>query len=656
MQKTKLYTTALGLPLLLLVASLIEILNGSGASRSSFAPLIATMTNVATICAALSLLMSALLIIKAHNWQKISRDSREGLLQSFAQSQRQVPKILTAMLLLFSCGVFLLGASVALEIWQASHSTGSGKLIAFILITAGAALYASIKAAYKVNRAFAHEPQPFEVTGQQLTATQAPALWQNITQIAQQLGAPVPQNLIIGAEDGFYVTESSIALQPSNSTLHGQTLYLSATRMLLMSSDEIRSIIGHELGHFAGDDTAYSQRFSPLYAQAIRNHYILGEELTGEWSDYLGSKLPFLLNEHVLDHFHYAIQHWSRIREFAADQSGKAVSGGLLAASALLRYGATTPVLAQHQHAMLNPNANALQSLLSSTTSLEDTKNSDEQVISHPTDSHPPTLERVGALAGDQLEQAHAHAMRPINDEGAQWLGSMIPNFHELFEQLSGQIAQATQSEHAQFVEHLTSIETQSAQPVEIIEDMRVAKVFAWILIAAFIISFLAIAATFSSSSIYASLDIGKLTALFFCITAALWYLRLNKQRTQAPFIRLTPEGIESQSFGAQLLWSQIDTYQSQTPQSPIFLTLNSGAGFSLKDTNFGRLSHNQAKNIVTLGAKFLKGMYKTAAGVDFYTAFEQSLRAHYARKELQRLRELDSTVQAAQTSQAPQN
>ncbi|WP_419539255.1 M48 family metalloprotease [Methylorubrum populi] len=104
-----------------------------------------------------------------------------------------------------------------------------------------------------------------------------------------------------------------------------------------MRGDETAAIIAHELAHYAGGDTAYSQRFLPIYAGVGRSLDAVAEGERGS----LGLFRPSLrLGLFVMERFHLAVRHWSRAREFAADAAGAAATSAEAAARALLRYGA----------------------------------------------------------------------------------------------------------------------------------------------------------------------------------------------------------------------------------------------------------------------------------------------------------------------------
>ncbi|HLX30177.1 MAG TPA: M48 family metalloprotease [Casimicrobiaceae bacterium] len=83
--------------------------------------------------------------------------------------------------------------------------------------------------------------------------------------VAKKLNAQPPDNIIIGLEPNFFVTANEVKAAIPNVVLRGSTLYLSLSLMRLLSKEELCAVIGHELGHFRGEDTAYSLRFAPIY-------------------------------------------------------------------------------------------------------------------------------------------------------------------------------------------------------------------------------------------------------------------------------------------------------------------------------------------------------------------------------------------------------
>ena len=92
-----------------------------------------------------------------------------------------------------------------------------------------------------------------------------------INTIAQRLGAPIPDHIIVGLDPNFFVTSADVKLFGESHSLKGETLYLSAPLLRILKPREFIAVIAHELGHFVGQDTLYSKRFAPIYAQLTRS-------------------------------------------------------------------------------------------------------------------------------------------------------------------------------------------------------------------------------------------------------------------------------------------------------------------------------------------------------------------------------------------------
>jgi Zn-dependent protease with chaperone function len=116
--------------------------------------------------------------------------------------------------------------------------------------------------------------------GKEITKAEEPKLWKFIEGIAEKLGSKPPENVVVGLEPTFYATAASVKLLNEDRALDGETLYLSLPLMRLFSMDELRAVVGHELGHFRGADTAYSLKFAPVYAGLANSIVTLSDCLT----------------------------------------------------------------------------------------------------------------------------------------------------------------------------------------------------------------------------------------------------------------------------------------------------------------------------------------------------------------------------------------
>ncbi|MFD0937248.1 M48 family metalloprotease, partial [Methylobacterium trifolii] len=165
----------------------------------------------------------------------------------------------------------------------------------------------------------AFEPDPLSIFGRVVSPAEAPGLWRLTEGLAERLGALKPEAVVVGLTGGFFVSAGPAVVEPGGAPLTGRILYLPLPYLALLRGDEVAAIIGHELAHYAGGDTVYSQRFLPIYAGVGRSLDAVAEGHAGSFG-LLGPSLR--LGVFVMENFHLAVRHWSRTREFAADAAG----------------------------------------------------------------------------------------------------------------------------------------------------------------------------------------------------------------------------------------------------------------------------------------------------------------------------------------------
>lgn len=242
-----------------------------------------------------------------------------------------------------------------------------------------------------------------------------PALWDHIDQIASKISATSPNNIIAGLEPTFYATACKINLIGSDDELLGETLYLSLPLMRLFTLDELDAVIGHELGHFKAEDTNYSTKFSPVYANlstALQNLYE-----TSNGASALAKIPAVMVLSAMYESFEINISAISRAREFEADKVGCDASSkeGLVYSlakvstySALwnqsilenikrLNKGKITANLSSvfRESSLYNLGNQELDEIISEVL---------PSIIQHPTDSHPPLSERFAAINFDETK------------------------------------------------------------------------------------------------------------------------------------------------------------------------------------------------------------------------------------------------------------
>ncbi len=158
---------------------------------------------------------------------------------------------------------------------------------------------------------FAKVDDRCQVTGETVSEADAPRLWQHVRAMADRLGTGAPDQIIVGIEPSFFVTEHAVTL--AGEVYRGRTLYLSLPMLKVLAVDEADAVLGHELAHFSGEDTLWARKIAPL---------------TGKFALYLQtlSKGLSLVVAQFMFFFwklySLSIRRLSRQREFRADQVG----------------------------------------------------------------------------------------------------------------------------------------------------------------------------------------------------------------------------------------------------------------------------------------------------------------------------------------------
>ncbi len=137
-------------------------------------------------------------------------------------------------------------------------------------------------------------------------------------EVASSIGARAPDNLVLGFAPAFFATGGKVHL-PDNTVVTGETLYLSVTSKRLLSQPQLQAVIGHELSHFAGDDTSFSLRFMPIY-QRLFDSMMASHAVRG-YASLTAIPSRVILREAFLS-FARAERRISRAREIAADRAG----------------------------------------------------------------------------------------------------------------------------------------------------------------------------------------------------------------------------------------------------------------------------------------------------------------------------------------------
>lgn len=501
--------------------------------------------------------------------------SRGALLRAFDSGQRLLPWLLLVSIAGMACAVLCAGVFEMLEtVWEMTQTRGGVKLFGFGAIALALMAYAAFRLVLRMIQAMreAFSPQPLHLMGRLTTPEEAPGLWQLVQDVARRVGAAVPDHIVVGLNEGFFVTEHPVRLSSGKEVPPGRLLYLPLPYMAFLGKDEVSAIIGHELGHFMGEDTEYSLRFSPIYASATRHLYTIDEarsDDTGAWAWF--SKPAFHLGEFFLQSFHESVQHWSRQRELAADQVGAACSSREASALALLRSSVLAPRIDQALQECWDRGDKAGGGVLERTRELVKSQGLDDasayldECQSHPTDSHPTTRQRVDALGVTVGPQMLARARDAAESGLLQQLGMEAPSATDgqavgaaseagLAQVLEAEFRSNADAQRRERIEFLTGLARQGQDTLVVHEGGLIGMVVASLFAVG------AVAVAVWGKNLSAEWRTGLVLAAFFLI--ALVVRKLRQRRT--PLMTLGQQGMQFANLDRPLPWSAIEDLQAQ--------------------------------------------------------------------------------------------
>ncbi len=401
----------------------------------------------------LSLLFGAGAIYLCISSGRAARRSRDTLLNVFARCRKMLPFILTGQMTLVGLSIICVMAYEAL--WFAGNfvlSGGGAKIMIFILISILLIIWYIIKGLFKLRKSFAmFRSEPSDVTGHAVSREEAPGLWQWGDEIAAKVGTPSPDHIVVGMTECFYVTSHSISLN-ENQLIEGKTLYFPLLYSALLNREEASAVIGHELGHFTGEDTTYSLNFAPIYAGMSHSISLVANEVQDYYSKVIMSPSVYL-GIFFLEQFDFAVSHWSRIRELEADKAGASVSSPAAVASSLLRISAVSEVISETLGELYEGTLKTDDLLPVVMARLRERGVPEagqflNEATSHPSDTHPQTRTRIEALSQDLSDELLADASREVQSDDYANIADLFTDAKAismmLTASLSGMVAEYT--------------------------------------------------------------------------------------------------------------------------------------------------------------------------------------------------------------------
>ncbi len=285
--------------------------------------------------------------------------------------------------------------AVWLSFWSTAIFTHTYfvKLVGVAAILALMGIYAALKGVFQ-------KPLPrAPIDAEPIVESDARAVWQRVRAFAARLQTAPPDNIVAGVDDNFFVTQVPLPLHGGR-TVSGRTLYVSLPLLRVLSEEEADAVLGHELTHFSGGDTASSARLMPLL---VSSDVYLHSMATG-----LLNLPAFYLLRMYRVFFDLALSKEQRAREFNADKTSASLTSPSAMVSSLMKVAAYSSFRHKTESALFEQTTEHTGSLdiarrvvdgwTAHVASEHFLKQLESVSVPHPFDSHPPLNERVKAL------------------------------------------------------------------------------------------------------------------------------------------------------------------------------------------------------------------------------------------------------------------
>ena len=292
----------------------------------------------------------------------------------------------------------------------------SAKLIVIICALAIGAIAMLIQAIFRKL------PEFMEFEGTLVTKEAAPALWQRVTEMAGKLGIAPPDQIFVGIDDNFFVTEHTVKV--GDKTYQGRTLFASISLLKTMSRSEADAVLAHELAHFSGDDTLYSKRISPLLGKYL--HYLQALYQGGI------SRPVFHFMFFFWNLYQFAINKLSREREFRADRIGGELTTPQSICRSLIKVAAYCQYRGKVQENLFGTDAkmetmNVFQQIEQGFPKFMSESLQDNSLANtgtpHPFDTHPPLESRLKNMGFELKDVLKPDEPLPVQEE--TWFSSI---------------------------------------------------------------------------------------------------------------------------------------------------------------------------------------------------------------------------------------
>lgn len=612
------------------------------------------VSTIGLISSLLSLFIGGAAIALCRYSTSVSRKSQDTLVIMFNRCRKIFPFMMLGQIVF--CCLSIVFYSLSEIIWIVSSfqmGRGSYKLILLIGMLILCVLWILIKSIINVKNCFSmFQLSPSLVIGHNISEQQAAGLWQWVRNLAEKINAVVPDNIVVGMEECFYVTANSVQLVDGEH-LTGNTLYFPVIYSRFMNEEEIAAIVGHELGHFTGQDTQYSLRFIPLYSSLQNSlEQVAIKALDNSWIDNIVIYPSLYIGNYFLKSLDETVNYWSRIREHAADVVGAKASSASAFSGALLRICALSDDINQQIHRLYQGKFNDLDlaattfQLLKSREAI-DVKAQLENTITHPLDSHPPTNLRIKALNVPIDDALLAQASRPVNEDDYRTVDKWFADPQALCQQLTLMLKKELGEQGEQIRKELEEV-SQTVVPEEV-NTFWLGKKNVWFMGGfALVLFFIAAWTTyliFSGSGATHSTLVKVATwtgggALCLVLASLAMY-----RKTLQPLFTLSNDSIVSEQLNKPIMLADIEDFSMRLIQSNCYLDFILREGSEMPVSLVGRFSRSivvSAKKrkltMIIAGSLLNEGSNEKISFDDLHELLAKYLQAAHARRTLIKL------------------
>ncbi|MCJ2009389.1 M48 family metallopeptidase [Methylobacterium sp. J-092] len=511
--------------------------------------------------------------------------SRPALVSTFATVRRGLPAALGVLAVAIALGLV---GSILFELgglrFVQTVDTNDGKAVLAGILYMGVALWGAYKTVRNLRGTVAlFTPIPAPLQARLVAEEEAPGLFALLRELACDQQAAMPDLVVASAAHGFFVTSFPWRLEPSGHTTRGRVLHLPLPIVATFSLGELRTVLGHELAHFSGEDTAYTEQFLPVAVALGRNVQATAStvDFGSSWVDrqLARSVMPHAtLAAYARDRFDGVVKGWSRQREFEADRAGIEAGSPNALATSLIRDGLVGAQLRAElvriaaRPETAPPDLSAAM-IVRSHEGLGDPTPHLGDHLSHPTDTHPTTRQRLEAVGITPDAALLAGAARPVAAGEFHAIRSLFADWVALSGDITALVRTAAESRAAAHQRRLRATADAIGSDAQVLYPSN-GRVAAGIGLVATFSVFFTVAGVLAlrdevldrpTAQLMVACVAGGLVGLGF---AVLWSVRTFRGY-RTPFLILDAEGFSSPGLDRLVPWLAVQSIDFGVGYSP---------------------------------------------------------------------------------------